>query len=167
MKVKSVKTDEIMEATVVPCLELVVPVLNVEDNGQQDCNGGVSTVSQALNITIFGTMVSVSEPNNMGIDGSLKHKVASHEESLSSTTFLALEKPMNFDVFSSATELEVLGLERLKSELQLFVIRIHLNSCYALVRYVFSGVKGYTQKLYIEIENAYSAHLAILESIVK
>ncbi|KAK7285791.1 hypothetical protein RJT34_20572 [Clitoria ternatea] len=117
-KVASVIIDEIMEATAVPCLESVVPGLNAEDNGKQDCNGGVSAVSQASNITISGTVAGVSEPNNMEIDGSLEHKVASHEESLPSTTFPALEEPLNFDVFNSAAELEVLGLERLKSELQ-------------------------------------------------
>jgi hypothetical protein len=54
----------------------------------------------------------------MEIDGSLEHKTADIEESLPSTSVPAKEEPLNFDDFNSAAELEVLGLENLKTELQ-------------------------------------------------
>ncbi|XWS46219.1 hypothetical protein CRYUN_Cryun14cG0045500 [Craigia yunnanensis] len=42
-----------------------------------------------------------------------------HEETvISSTNVAEPEKPLNFDDFNSSEEMEVLGLERLKSELQ-------------------------------------------------
>ncbi|KAK7316570.1 hypothetical protein RJT34_00132 [Clitoria ternatea] len=46
------------------------------------------------------------------------------------------------------------GNQESYTQLYLFlsiVIRIHLNSCYTLVHYVLSGVKGYKQKLNIEL----------------
>ncbi|XP_027350827.1 replication stress response regulator SDE2 [Abrus precatorius] len=115
--------DEIMEATALPCLESVLSGINAEDNGNQDCDGGVAdkfvgAVSQASNVTISETVVDASKSNDMEIDGSLEHKAAVHEESSPSTSIPALEEPLNFDAFNSAAELEVLGLETLKSELQ-------------------------------------------------
>ncbi|KAK7318702.1 hypothetical protein RJT34_03408 [Clitoria ternatea] len=164
-----------MEVTVVPCLGSVVPRLNAEDNGQQDCNGGVSVVSQAANITIFGTVAGVSEPNNMEIDGYLEHKVASHKES-----FPSLEESCGGCFSTGGNMFSMLGTvgvsmttieARLESVREMgydaLFIRIHLNYCYTLVFYVLSGVEGYKQKLYIEIETACSTHLAILKSIAK
>ncbi|KAK7277907.1 hypothetical protein RJT34_22926 [Clitoria ternatea] len=46
------------------------------------------------------------------------------------------------------------GNQESYTQLYLFlsiVIRIHLNSCYTLVHYILSGVKGYKQKLNIEL----------------
>ncbi|PQP95582.1 protein SDE2 homolog [Prunus yedoensis var. nudiflora] len=40
------------------------------------------------------------------------------EETVASGDAAEIEKPLNFDEFNSAAEMEVLGLERLKSELQ-------------------------------------------------
>ncbi|KAL5156227.1 Replication stress response regulator SDE2 [Glycine soja] len=90
------------EATEMPKESVVA-----EDN--QDCHGGVSG-------KFDGTVNQAS--NDMEIDGSVEHKAAVNEESSPSTSVPVLEEPLNFDAFNSAAELEVLGLERLKSELQ-------------------------------------------------
>ncbi|KAK7338055.1 hypothetical protein VNO77_18652 [Canavalia gladiata] len=119
-----VLNEEMMEASDVPCLELLVSGFNAEDSGYQDCNGGVSdkfdgAVSQASNVMDSETVADASKSNDMEIDGSLEHKAAVQEESSPSTSIPSLEEPLNFDAFNSAAELEVLGLEKLKSELQL------------------------------------------------
>ncbi|RDY14758.1 Protein SDE2-like protein, partial [Mucuna pruriens] len=101
----------------------VVAGLNVEDNGYHDCHGAVSdkfegAVNQASNIMGSETVATAGKSNHMEIDGSLEHKAVVNEESLPSTSVPALEEPLDFGAFNSAAELEVLGLERLKSELQ-------------------------------------------------
>ncbi|XP_061353006.1 uncharacterized protein LOC133297814 [Gastrolobium bilobum] len=107
---------EMIEAAPMPCSESLV-------SGFTDCNEAVSdkfdgSVSQASNVMSSETVVGASQSNDMEIDGCLEQKVAVHEESSPSTSVPAFEEPLNFDVFNSAAELEVLGLEKLKSELQ-------------------------------------------------
>ncbi|KAJ1414706.1 Telomere stability C-terminal [Sesbania bispinosa] len=120
----SVATEPVMmEANVMPCSESIVSEINTEDNGSQDCNGAVAdkfdgTVSQASSVLSSETLAGAGKSNDMEIDASLEHKAAVNEESLPSTSVPALDEPLNFDAFNSAAELEVLGLEKLKSELQ-------------------------------------------------
>ncbi|KAL2345900.1 hypothetical protein Fmac_007185 [Flemingia macrophylla] len=106
------------EASAVPKESVVA-----EDNAYQDYIGGVSdkfdgAVNQASDIMDSENVASAGQSNDMDIDGSLEHKAAVNEESLPSTSVPTLEEPLNIDAFNSAAELEVLGLERLKSELQ-------------------------------------------------
>ncbi|KAG4914111.1 hypothetical protein JHK82_054693 [Glycine max] len=119
-------SGEIIHATAEPVIineatEMPKGSVVAEDN--QDCHGGVSdkfdgTVNQALNVMGSETVASAGESNDMEIDGSLEHKATVNEGSSPSTSVPVLEEPLNFDAFNSAAELEVLGLERLKSELQ-------------------------------------------------
>ncbi|GAU13637.1 hypothetical protein TSUD_347410 [Trifolium subterraneum] len=104
--------DEVMEANSMPYSETLESGISVQDNGCQGYKVD-GTVTQASNI-----VSSEIVPNDMEIDGSLQHKTAVMEESLPSTSVPAKEEPLNFDDFNSAAELEVLGLENLKTELQ-------------------------------------------------
>lgn len=104
--------DEVLEANAVPCSDALEYEISAQDNGCQDYKVD-GTVTQASNI-----VSSEIVPNDMEIDGSLEHKTADIEESLPSTSVPAKEEPLNFDDFNSAAELEVLGLENLKTELQ-------------------------------------------------
>ncbi|XP_057439661.1 uncharacterized protein LOC130731392 [Lotus japonicus] len=113
-----VVNEEMIEANAMPCPESVLSEINAEDNGYQDCNGSVADKSGGTAIQASETVTCAGKSNDMEIDGSLEHKAAVNEESSPSTSIPALEEPLNFDVFNSATELEVLGLEKLKSELQ-------------------------------------------------
>ncbi|CAJ1961286.1 unnamed protein product [Sphenostylis stenocarpa] len=103
--------------------ESAVSGLNAEEDGHQDCHGHLSdkfygVVNQASNITGSETVASAGESNDMEIDGTLDHKAAVNEESSASISVPAIEEPLNFDAFNNSAELEVFGLERLKSELQ-------------------------------------------------
>ncbi|QCD77536.1 splicing factor 3A subunit 3 [Vigna unguiculata] len=75
-------------------------------------------VTQVSNITGSETVATGDSNNDMEIDGSFEHKAAVNEENSPSTSVPAMDEPLNFDAFNSSSELEVLGLERLKSELQ-------------------------------------------------
>lgn len=101
--------DEMMEANAVPCSETLD---SVQDDDYHD-NKVDGTGAQASNV-VSSEVVS----NDMEIDGSLEHKTVVIEESLPSTSVPTKEEPLNFDAFNSAAELEVLGLENLKTELQ-------------------------------------------------
>ncbi|ESW19295.1 hypothetical protein PHAVU_006G112400 [Phaseolus vulgaris] len=110
------------ETTAMPN-ESVAVGLNAEEDGNQDCHGGVSdkfdgALNQASNITGSETVATGKSNNDMEIDGSLEHKAAVNEESSPSTSEPAMDEPLNFDAFNSSADLEVIGLERLKSELQ-------------------------------------------------
>jgi len=92
--------------------ESVVVGLNAEEDGHQDCHGGVSdkfdgAVNQASNITVSETVATGNSNNDMEIDGSLEHKAAVNEESSPSTSVPAMDEPLNFDAFNSSAELEV------------------------------------------------------------
>ncbi|KAK7397428.1 hypothetical protein VNO78_18599 [Psophocarpus tetragonolobus] len=110
------------EATAMP-KESVVAGLNAEDNGCQDCDGAVSdqfdgAVNQASSISVSEAVATDGKSNDMDIDDSIEHKAAVNKESPPSTSVPAVGGPLNLDAFNSAEQLEVLGLERLKSELQ-------------------------------------------------
>ncbi|MED6113114.1 hypothetical protein PIB30_067880 [Stylosanthes scabra] len=90
-------------ATAMPCFELVVSVINVEDNGHQDCNDAIGQASDNLSSE---NGVGASKSNEMEIDDFLQHKTLVHEESSPSTSVPALEEPLNFEAFNSAAELE-------------------------------------------------------------
>ncbi|BAT87850.1 hypothetical protein LR48_Vigan09g162500 [Vigna angularis] len=110
------------EATAMPN-ESVVAALIVEEDGHQDCQGDVSekfdgAVNQVSNITGFEIVAADNYNNDMEIDGSLELEAAVNEESSPSTSVPAMDEPLNFDAFNSSSQLEVIGLERLKSELQ-------------------------------------------------
>lgn len=104
--------DEMMEANAVPCSETLDSLISVQDNDYQDSQVG-GTGAQVSNV-VSSEIVS----NDMEIDGSLEHKTVVIEESLPSNSVPAKKEPLNFDAFNSAAELEVLGLENLKTELQ-------------------------------------------------
>ncbi|MBA0688794.1 hypothetical protein Goari_006561 [Gossypium aridum] len=86
-------------------------------------NNGTKTEDQK-EIVSQGADVPVQE-NGVGkklidrVDGYSDVKSEFHGETVVSNTNVAIpEKPLNFDDFNSLQEMEVLGLERLKSELQ-------------------------------------------------
>ncbi|MBA0717776.1 hypothetical protein Golax_005558 [Gossypium laxum] len=86
-------------------------------------NNGTKTKDQK-EIVSLGADVPVQE-NGVGnklmdrVDGCSDVKSEFHGETVVSNTNVAIpEKPLNFDDFNSPQEMEVLGLERLKSELQ-------------------------------------------------
>ncbi|KAL1350372.1 hypothetical protein HN51_014461 [Arachis hypogaea] len=112
--VEPVVYEEMIGAATMPCSESIT-VISVEDNGHQDCNGAVGQASDNLSSE---NGADASKSNDMEIDESLQHKALVHEEISPSTSIPALEEPLNFEAFNSAAELEVLGFERLKSELQ-------------------------------------------------
>ncbi|KAK7258511.1 hypothetical protein RIF29_24090 [Crotalaria pallida] len=98
----------------------VASEFSAEDSGAQVCNGVVFekfdvAVSRASTIASSENVADASK-YNMEIDESLQHKALVDGET--SASIPTLEEPLNFDTFNSAAELEVLGLERLKSELQ-------------------------------------------------
>ncbi|CAL0308859.1 unnamed protein product [Lupinus luteus] len=115
--VEPVLCDEMVKPAAVVYSESVVSGFSAEDNGHHDANGIVSdkldgSLSLASNIT-----------GSENVNGAIKcmevvreNKTSVNEET--SPSIPTLEEPLNFDAFSSAAELEVLGMERLKSELQ-------------------------------------------------
>ncbi|CAB4270230.1 unnamed protein product [Prunus armeniaca] len=90
---------------------------------KMDCNGpdmgNLDVVDQSQKVSSSGdvkgneTTSIVSEAN-----GSSESNPRVQEETVASGDTAEIEKPLNFDEFNSAAEMEVLGLERLKSELQ-------------------------------------------------
>ncbi|PPD68406.1 hypothetical protein GOBAR_DD34718 [Gossypium barbadense] len=87
-------------------------------------NNGTKTEDQK-EIVSQGADVPVQENEGVGnklidrVDGCSDVKSEFHGETVVSNTNVAIpEKPLNFDDFNSPQEMEVLGLERLKSELQ-------------------------------------------------
>ncbi|KAI5423818.1 uncharacterized protein LOC127132125 [Lathyrus oleraceus] len=104
--------DDMAEANAVPCSEMLDSGISAQDIVCQD-NKVDDTVTQASDL-----VSSEIVPNDMEIDVSLEHKPAVIEESLPNTVVPAKEEPLNFDAFNTAAELEALGLEKLKTELQ-------------------------------------------------
>ncbi|KAL1134865.1 hypothetical protein V6Z11_A12G133400 [Gossypium hirsutum] len=87
-------------------------------------NNGTKTEDQK-EIVSQGADVPVQENEGVGnklidrVNGCSDVKSEFHGETVVSNTNVAIpEKPLNFDDFNSPQEMEVLGLERLKSELQ-------------------------------------------------
>ncbi|OIW17221.1 hypothetical protein TanjilG_02510 [Lupinus angustifolius] len=115
--VEPVLCDEAVNPATMVYSESVVSGFSAEDNEHHDVNGVASekldgSVSLASNITNSEIVNGASKC--MEVD--LENKTSVNEETPPSIP--TLEEPLNFDAFSSAAELEVLGMERLKSELQ-------------------------------------------------
>ncbi|KAE9593563.1 putative Sde2 domain-containing protein [Lupinus albus] len=121
-------TDRVNAVEPVLCNEMVKPMamvyseavvfdVSAENNGHQGCNVVVSdkldgALSQASDITSSENVAGASKC--IGVD--LENKASVNVEI--SPSIPTIEESLNFGAFSSAAELEVLGLERLKSELQ-------------------------------------------------
>ncbi|MBA0620645.1 hypothetical protein Godav_006344 [Gossypium davidsonii] len=97
-------------------VEAIQPEI-LENNGTK--------IEDQKEIVSQGADVPVQEDEGVGnklidrVDGCSDVKSEFHGETVVSNTNVAIpEKPLNFDDFNSPQEMEVLGLERLKSELQ-------------------------------------------------
>ncbi|KAE9616039.1 hypothetical protein Lal_00017207 [Lupinus albus] len=115
--VEPVSCDEMVKPVDMVYSESVVSGFSAEDNGHHDGNGVVSDkldglLSVAPNITSSENVKGA----NKCMEVDLENKTSVNEETPPSIP--TLEEPLNFDAFTSAAELEVLGMERLKSELQ-------------------------------------------------
>ncbi|KAL6311538.1 hypothetical protein AAG906_005277 [Vitis piasezkii] len=107
-----VQEEKVVQATSVSCLDAVGSEAVEPEKGDSD-------EPKSGNVEVVGLPQSNSGSEN----GSDIEKVAidsedNGEESVANTDTSDAGKPLNFDDFSSAAEMEVLGLERLKSELQ-------------------------------------------------
>ncbi|OIV95049.1 hypothetical protein TanjilG_10869 [Lupinus angustifolius] len=115
--VEPVLSDDTVKPVAMVCSELVVSEFSAENNGHQDCNGVVSdkldgALSQASDNTSSENVAAATKC----VEVDLENKASVNEEI--SPSIPTIEESLNFSDFSSAAELEVLGLERLKSELQ-------------------------------------------------
>lgn len=119
-----VQEEKVVQATSVSCLDAVGSEAVEPEKGDSD-------EPKSGNVEVIGLPQSNSGSENgsdiekVAIDsednGVSESKPGVHEEgeeSVANTDTLDAGKPLNFDDFSSAAEMEVLGLERLKSELQ-------------------------------------------------
>ncbi|XP_038875299.1 replication stress response regulator SDE2 [Benincasa hispida] len=115
--------DQTTQSAVVPCSEGVAGSAHQEDEVvKQDAR----EVEIANSENVSANHQDISDPNNGEIiedlstrpepNGPPVSKLCDHEDT--TATASSSEAPLNFDDFSSAAEMEVLGLERLKSELQ-------------------------------------------------
>ncbi|KAL4015275.1 hypothetical protein IC575_027519 [Cucumis melo] len=110
--------DQTTQSAVLPCSEAVAVSPHQEDEiVKQDeiANENVSAnhqdISNPNSCEIIEDLSTLPEPNGPPVS-----KLSDHDET--TATVSNSEIPLNFDGFSSAAEMEVLGLERLKSELQ-------------------------------------------------
>ncbi|KAJ7962570.1 Splicing factor 3A subunit 3 [Quillaja saponaria] len=115
--------DRITQCTDKPCSESVVSWNCADEAEKQNCNGHVSVnldvvVSEAPSFPSSENGEDKSALAYMEADGSSEYKSVVHEETGASASTAEIEKPLNFESFNSAAELEVLGIERLKTELQ-------------------------------------------------
>ncbi|KAI4328905.1 hypothetical protein L6164_021223 [Bauhinia variegata] len=111
------------DAGAMPCSESLVCAIKAEEAAKHD--GGMAesdkfdvAVGQPSNILSAEHVTDSSRSNDMEIDRSVECKASVHDETFTSASVPQIEEPLNFDAIHSATELEVLGMERLKSELQ-------------------------------------------------
>ncbi|KAI4355230.1 hypothetical protein L6164_004023 [Bauhinia variegata] len=105
------------------CSESVTGAINSEEAIKHDGGGAVYdkfdvAVGQPSNILSAEHVTGASISNDMEMDGSAERKASVHDKTSTSASFPQIEEPLNFDAINSAAELEVLGMERLKSELQ-------------------------------------------------
>ncbi|XP_059458173.1 uncharacterized protein LOC132187769 [Corylus avellana] len=89
----------------------------------QDCNGLEivnleEATGQPPNVSSVGNGEGLESASVDCEANTLDSKSRVCEEALASTDTADMETPLNFDGFNSVAEMEVLGLERLKSELQ-------------------------------------------------
>ncbi|XP_008776845.1 replication stress response regulator SDE2 [Phoenix dactylifera] len=93
--------------------DTVVNEMGVQEEAAAENNSVASTLQEVQN-----GVISSSE----GVPESVEFKVEMEKhvevKTVDQSTGVSLEEPLNFDKYNSAAELEVLGMERLKSELQ-------------------------------------------------
>ncbi|KAM3684668.1 hypothetical protein ACJW31_11G061200 [Castanea mollissima] len=121
---KDTVLQEIVESN--GCAEVVEPVICDKEMSEttsvsfSDSTPEAVAVDETANVLNFGNREACDE--SLSVDsqtnGNLDSKSSVHEETVVTTNAAELEKPLNFDEFNSAAEMEVLGMERLKSELQ-------------------------------------------------
>ncbi|OVA01959.1 Sde2 N-terminal domain [Macleaya cordata] len=89
-------------------------VVHAEGNGSVETKSGnhKQTVDESANIS---NLEAVKGSDNSAVVAEANDSV--EEVAVASTNNCDLEKPLNFDDFNSAVEMEVLGMERLKVEL--------------------------------------------------
>ncbi|KAF9669068.1 hypothetical protein SADUNF_Sadunf14G0069300 [Salix dunnii] len=103
---------QILEETIVKTGEIFeTEALEAEKQENVGPNSQCPDASDSGNGIIIESIPVIAEPN-----GFTKSKPVSNE--IVNVGNADLEKPLNFDEFNSASELEVLGMERLKTELQ-------------------------------------------------
>ncbi|KAL6311576.1 hypothetical protein AAG906_025884 [Vitis piasezkii] len=119
-----VQEEKVVQATSVSCLDAVGSEAVEPEKGDSDepKSGNVEVVglpqsnSGSENGSDIEKVAIDSEDN--GVSESKPGVHEEGEESVANTDTSDAGKPLNFDDFSSAAEMEALGLERLKSELQ-------------------------------------------------
>ncbi|XP_028794756.1 replication stress response regulator SDE2 [Neltuma alba] len=119
--VEPVICDKMATGVTMPVLEPPALVIDAAEDGRLDSSEADrldSAAAQATNLISSEHVVDSNKSNDIGTDGLHEHKASSHEETHTSASAQEIEEPLSFDSFNSAAELEVLGLERLKSELQ-------------------------------------------------
>ncbi|KAK0582399.1 hypothetical protein LWI29_025216 [Acer saccharum] len=119
--------EEKVSPSTISCLEpAFVSATEVVEAEKQECCGGLVSVNaegvvgQSANGLSSGNEEG-SENKAVDAEGGdfPATKSVSHEETAAASTSNGeMERPLNFEEFSSAAEMEVLGMERLKTELQ-------------------------------------------------
>lgn len=120
-----VQDEKIATSTSIPCSapDAVVGVEAMQDE-KMDCNGTEmgnveDVVSQPQKNSNSGDGQGVESTSIVSeANGSSESNPVVQEETVANGNTAEIEKPLNFDEFNLAAEMEVLGLERLKSELQ-------------------------------------------------
>ncbi|KAK2650079.1 hypothetical protein Ddye_017568 [Dipteronia dyeriana] len=121
--------EEKVSPNTISCLEpAFVSVTEVDEAEKHECCGGFVSViaeeeevaGQSPNVLSSGNEEgSENKPVDAEDSGFPATKSVSHEETTdASTGYGEMERPLNFEEFDSAAEMEVLGMERLKTELQ-------------------------------------------------
>ncbi|KAI9182586.1 hypothetical protein LWI28_026899 [Acer negundo] len=123
---KEILPQQIMESGGVDVPNEENGVVEPEIGEEKECCGGLVSVNaegvvgQSANVLSSGNGEG-SENKPVDTEGSdfPATKSLSHEEkAAASTSNGEMERPLNFEEFNSAAEMEVLGMERLKTELQ-------------------------------------------------
>ncbi|CAK9140511.1 unnamed protein product [Ilex paraguariensis] len=112
-----VQEEKVAEDRDLSCLEAAVVSIQAERQESFDIKSDIveKTISQPPNISnsVEG------EVSDVEINCNINSKPVVQEETVSAIRNVSeIEKPLDFDEFNSAVDMEVLGMERLKSELQ-------------------------------------------------
>ncbi|TXG63024.1 hypothetical protein EZV62_010018 [Acer yangbiense] len=119
--------EEKVSPSTISCLEpAFVSATEVVEAEKQECCGGLVSVNaegvvgQSANVLSSGNEEgSENKPvDTEGGDFPATKSVSHEETAAASTSNGEMERPLNFEEFNSAAEMEVLGMERLKTELQ-------------------------------------------------
>lgn len=110
----SIHEETIVHSTHVSCLEAELISKTVVIEGEESHASKPETGNMEDVVRQRPDIIVTSEPNGISESKSeiLEDKI------IANTNNLDLKKPLNFDEYSSAGEMEVLGMERLKCELQ-------------------------------------------------